>query len=82
MGRWGEAFVFQLLLRRDPASRGFTVEWVNQAEETRAAYDLSERLISRLPFADQPPPERVPQCAACGGAPPLAGPALPACSAN
>jgi hypothetical protein len=48
----------------------------------RAAYDLSDRFIRRAPFgerrgADDP---AMPQCAPCGGAPPLAGGALPACN--
>ena len=40
VGRWGEAFVHQLLLQRFPPWTGASVEWVNEREETRAAYDL------------------------------------------
>ena len=40
VGRWGEAFVNQLLLQKYPPATGAIVEWVNKNEETRAAYDL------------------------------------------
>jgi hypothetical protein len=40
VGRWGEAFVNQLLLQKYPPATGAIVEWVNEKEETRAAYDL------------------------------------------
>eukprot|EP00929_Paragymnodinium_shiwhaense_P079768 TRINITY_DN41582_c0_g1_i1.p1 TRINITY_DN41582_c0_g1~~TRINITY_DN41582_c0_g1_i1.p1 ORF type:complete len:550 (-),score=93.46 TRINITY_DN41582_c0_g1_i1:385-2034(-) len=45
----------------------------------RAAHDLSERFMHRLPFGEHGSAPHVPQCHACGGAPPLAGPSLPAC---
>jgi hypothetical protein len=40
VGRWGEAFVFQYLVQKYPPEAGAAVEWVNESEETRAAYDL------------------------------------------
>ena len=40
VGRWGESFVYQLLLQRFPPETGALVQWVNEAEETRAAYDI------------------------------------------
>jgi hypothetical protein len=40
VGRWGEAFVSQLLLQKYPPETGAVVEWVNEKDETRAAYDL------------------------------------------
>ena len=53
----------------------------------RAMYDLNERLIARLPFGraegnearDALDRRHTPTCAPCGGAPPLAGDALPDC---
>lgn len=47
----------------------------------RAAFDLNERFIGRKPFDDVTRSARLPSCAACGGSPPLAGSALPACGA-
>eukprot|EP00927_Polykrikos_kofoidii_P035879 TRINITY_DN30383_c0_g1_i1.p1 TRINITY_DN30383_c0_g1~~TRINITY_DN30383_c0_g1_i1.p1 ORF type:complete len:574 (-),score=72.68 TRINITY_DN30383_c0_g1_i1:340-1977(-) len=45
----------------------------------RAAYDLNERFLRRAPFDSETRIVDTPVCAACGGAPPLAGDALPAC---
>lgn len=50
--------------------------------QPRAAFDLSDRFIRRASFAQPTPVERLPRCAPCGGAPPFAGPALPACASN
>jgi hypothetical protein len=40
VGRWGEAFVYQLLLQKFPPESGAEINWLNEHEETRAAYDL------------------------------------------
>jgi len=45
----------------------------------RAAYDMNERVLQGRPFNDSGCADSVPTCAACGGAPPFAGSALPAC---
>jgi hypothetical protein len=37
-GRWGEALVYQYLLAH--SARGSAVQWLNQVEESRAAYDF------------------------------------------
>jgi hypothetical protein len=37
-GRWGEALVYQYLLAH--SARGSSVQWLNQVEESRAAYDF------------------------------------------
>jgi hypothetical protein len=37
-GRWGEALVYQYLLAH--SARGSNVQWLNQVEESRAAYDF------------------------------------------
>jgi hypothetical protein len=36
--RWGEALVYQYLLSQ--RRRGWSVKWLNEGDETRAAYDL------------------------------------------
>eukprot|EP00933_Yihiella_yeosuensis_P049679 TRINITY_DN4686_c0_g1_i1.p1 TRINITY_DN4686_c0_g1~~TRINITY_DN4686_c0_g1_i1.p1 ORF type:complete len:590 (+),score=94.94 TRINITY_DN4686_c0_g1_i1:69-1772(+) len=46
----------------------------------RASHDLNERFLHRLPFDSEKHEVCVPKCAECGGAPPLAGDALPSCS--
>lgn len=46
----------------------------------RAAYDMNSRIIGNRSF--EKGSVDTPRCAACGGAPPLAGTALPACQAS
>ncbi|CAE8693982.1 unnamed protein product [Polarella glacialis] len=49
----------------------------------RAAHNLNERFLHGLPFDSREWPQvHLPTCAACGGAPPLAGSALAACTST
>lgn len=49
------------------------------AFQPRASYDLVNRFIQGRSFDATGDLPDLPQCAQCGGAPPFAGPALPAC---
>eukprot|EP00929_Paragymnodinium_shiwhaense_P000209 TRINITY_DN100455_c0_g1_i1.p1 TRINITY_DN100455_c0_g1~~TRINITY_DN100455_c0_g1_i1.p1 ORF type:complete len:532 (-),score=68.16 TRINITY_DN100455_c0_g1_i1:317-1912(-) len=48
--------------------------------QPRAMYDFQQRFIRRLPFDQTGHSASIPDCAQCGGMPPLAGSSLPACS--
>jgi hypothetical protein len=40
VGRWGESFVFQLLLKKFPPETGAVVTWMNQDKETLSPFDI------------------------------------------